>query len=568
MKWIKDEIRDKVDFVIWTGDSARHDNDEQIPRNAEQVTGFNKLMVQKMDEVFGKQNRDEEDDDPNNDYVIPIIPTIGNNDILPHNVMAGGPNTWTRTFARIWRQFIPEAQKHQFEQGGWFYVEVIPNKLAVFSLNTLFFANNNGAVDGCAGPHEPGYAQLEWLRIQLQFMRDRGVKAILTGHHPPIRQAAKTMWDETCWQKYTLWLRQYRDVIVSSHYGHFNYDHFILQRFKDLNKDSKKGRMSYYRNTAIDGDFEAEVSSDYWIELREEWSKLPHPPKSLTRAAIEHEVEIDAAKSKRGNNGDSAKKKRKQYLKKMGGEYAEKFAASFISPSVVPNLFPTIRIYEYNISDLDRHEREQGVPPPAQVADPTYDVDEDRKNAKKERKHKFTIPKPPAKSSPPGPAYSPQALSLLRYTQLYANLTRINSDVHSSLSDLRRPEYVATQTWKEGKHKGGQMHDKDPEPDPKKFKFQVLYDTQDDDIYRLPDLTMPHLVDLARRIGAFQPPKDESAFDDVGDEDRETAAKKKKHRKGGRHAKRNKRNMPWYTFITRAFVHTKPAEEIDQEFGQ
>ncbi|MGG6494848.1 UNVERIFIED_CONTAM: hypothetical protein NY603_18095, partial [Bacteroidetes bacterium 56_B9] len=112
-------------------------------------------------------------------------------------------------------------------------------------LNTLYFFNSNAGVDGCALHGEPGYQQMEWLRVQLQFMRDRGMKAMLTGHVPPVRQDAKTAWDETCWQKYTLWLRQYRDVIVSSHYGHFNYDHFMLQDFKDLEKDTKKGRMQY-----------------------------------------------------------------------------------------------------------------------------------------------------------------------------------------------------------------------------------------------------------------------------------------------------------------------------------
>jgi len=135
--WIRDELKDSIDFVIWTGDSARHDNDEKIPRNVQQVTQLNQLLVDKFYEVFGKDQQ-EPDDDPTNDLVIPVIPTFGNNDILPHNIFERGPNLWTRRYLDIWRNFIPEVQKHSFDQGGWFYVEAIPGHLAVVSLNSLY----------------------------------------------------------------------------------------------------------------------------------------------------------------------------------------------------------------------------------------------------------------------------------------------------------------------------------------------------------------------------------------------------------------------------------------------
>ncbi|KAK5114822.1 hypothetical protein LTR62_001979 [Meristemomyces frigidus] len=590
MQWIHDELKNKIDFVIWTGDSARHDNDEEKPRNTEQVLGLNEFMVQKMFEVFGKHNGDEDDEDPNNDFIIPIVPSFGNNDILPHNVMTRGPNTWTRTYARVWRQFIPEAQKHQFEQGGWFFVEVIPNKLAVFSLNSLFFASNNAAVDGCATSREPGYQQLEWLRIQLQFMRDRGVKAILTAHQPPIRQDAKSLWDETCWQKYALWLRQYRDVIVSSHYGHFNFDHFLLQDFEDLDKDTKNGRMSSLQDEQGGHDFETAVSSDYWLELREQWSELPQPPKSMKLLDVEDDEVDENTTTKKGRSDKKkrAKKERQKYLKQMGGRYAERFSASFVSASVVPNLFPTLRVFEYNISGLDIHQTFglADVPPPAHVSilDDDDDDDDDTEALKKRpQKHKFTIPHPPLASSDPGPAYSPQTLSLLKYTQYFANLTHINNDFHSS-------------KWREGKHSGQKPHNKDHEPQPKKFKFEVLYDTREDEVYKLKDLTMPNLVGLAQRIGKFKPAaaggsgvlveasqrsnvtvNDDSwtaaapsAAAAVADSQARKKEKKDRHdheKKKDKSAKRTRRNLPWYTFMERAFVGTKSAVEVQEEFG-
>jgi len=34
---------------------------------------------------------------------------------------------------------IPQYELHTFERGGYFAVEVVPNKLAVISLNTLYW---------------------------------------------------------------------------------------------------------------------------------------------------------------------------------------------------------------------------------------------------------------------------------------------------------------------------------------------------------------------------------------------------------------------------------------------
>ena len=164
-------------------------NDERFPRSEAQVIGLNKLLVSKFAEVFGKDDN-LDDPDPTNDFTIPIIPTFGNNDILPHNIFQPGPNKWTKLYTSVWKKFIPEEQRHSFERGGWFFVEVIRNRLAVFSLNTLYFFDSNSAVDGCDAKSQPGYEHMEWLRVQLELLRQRGMKAIITGHVPPARTRA------------------------------------------------------------------------------------------------------------------------------------------------------------------------------------------------------------------------------------------------------------------------------------------------------------------------------------------------------------------------------------------
>ena len=593
-----------MDFIIWTGDNARHDSDEEIPRTEEQVTDLNELVVRKFTEVFGKEDNIN-DTDPTNDFTIPIVPTFGNNDIMPHNIFTPGPNKWTRKYGHIWRNFIPEEQRHAFERGGWFSVEVIPNRLAVFSLNTLYFFDSNAAVDGCAARSEPGYEQTEWLRIQLQFLRERGMKAILMGHVAPARTESKQSWDETCWQKYALWMQQYRDVVVGSVYGHMNIDHFILQDFKDISRKALKRGANSVSRMIDDDELSVESAADYLTELRFDWSQIPNPPKeSLAKSSsimnfFDFTKDFIAGKKHKKSDED-------KFLEKIGGEWGERYSLSLVSPSVVPNYFPTLRVMEYNISGLDitlsggLKATNQLPKDEERCASPIedncqHDQSSSRENTiswfdmtKKHRKPKrpnFVMPKPPSKSTPPGPAYSPQTFSWLGYTQYYANLTRIHNDF---LGD--HDKIISDERWHNGKHSG-----KHPKEESKKhheeFAYNVAYDTRNDSVFGLEDLTVRSYLDLAERIGQYKPAKgdrrlqcsntlselpsygkkdvDENQASSSREAGRIAPQKNKKYRKhhGKKHKHRKAVNKVWFTFISRAFVGTKDEEDIHNQFG-
>jgi endopolyphosphatase len=562
-EWIRQNLRDEVDFVIWTGDSARHDNDEDIPRSPKQVIEQNEILVKAFLHAFGKDDNFD-DDDPLNDFVVPIIPSFGNNDVLPHNIMVEGPNEWTTRYLTTWRQFIPEHERHQFHRGGWFTVEVIPNKLAVFSLNTLYFFASNSGVDGCVSKHEPGFEQFEWLRVQLTELRRRGMKAILMGHIPPARTESKTSWEESCWQKYTLWMHSFRDVIVAGLYGHMNIDHFMLQDFDDVKKHVRKG-IEYNEDDGVNDDvrkrnkkskFSITSAQDYLVSLRDTFSRIPKL----------------SAKPK-------SDKKLPDYGK-IGGEFGERYSLTLVAPSVVPNYFPTIRVFSYNISGLE----DLDVPFPGRrepqapgiIDDPNErlelrDVDEESAKKKKKKPHKFHLPVPPSATSLPGPAYSPQSLTLLSYTQYYANLTYINNDFVESRSWINR--------WKPGKH-----HGKPPpkSPKPKEFVFEVEYDTAIDKVYKLKDLTVKNTLDLARRIAGDFGGKEvedeeledvehdsESNSDSDGEHEESKKPKKKKgKKKKKKHGKKpkDKAKHEWYAFVHRAFVGAVEPEDIYDTF--
>lgn len=492
--WIEENLKDKIDFVVWTGDAARHDKDDRFPRTEQEMIDMNELLVDKFVNVFSSSQSK-----PHEKLQIPIVPTIGNNDFMPHNIFKDGPNKWTKHFGSLWHKFVPEEQRHSFAQGGWFYVEVVPGKLAVISLNTMYFFKSNSAVDGCKAKSEPGYEHMEWLRTHLQMLRDKGMKAILIGHVPPARVKSKKSWYGSCWQKYTLWTKQYRDVIVGSMYGHMNLDHFMFQDFHDL-KIGKKSKMSNHTDEDDPAPINISARKKYLRNLKDQWAKLPSPPSSdsnnlLDSDQTEWDLELEESRQK--------------YMKEVGGPWSERYAMSIVSPSVIPNFLPSLRVIEYNISGLEDtmtwFNRAVNIQDTDTLED-TSDLLEDtetpldvvplkKSGSKKKKKHKkkkpkFKIPKPPSPTAPPGPAYSNQPFTWIGYTQYFANLTKINqrdseSEGHSSIWSS-----MWSRIW--GNHE--QDHE---EP----LEYEVEYDTAEPP-YDLEDMTINSYLDLARRIAS------------------------------------------------------------------
>jgi endopolyphosphatase len=252
----------------------------------------------------------------------------------------------------------------------------------------------------------------------------------------------------------------------------------------------------------------------------------------------------------------------------------------------VPNFFPTLRVIEYNITGLDktatwtkaqsldvvqqfdwldkRHERivdnEEGDFKAEDGEESISKKKRGKKDKKKPKNPDLIIPSPPSKRSPPGPAYSPQTLTMLGYTQYFANLTFLNNDHYDA------PDEIDADKWHEGKHKGKNPKTK---PHPKPFQFQVEYDTFSDSIYKLKDLTVRSYIKLAHRIGQYKPEKEDqiddlpgenSADDDEdNDNDNKQIDMKKKHKKK-KHHKQHEKNKVWLRFIRRAFVGTLEEE--------
>ncbi|KAK2466218.1 hypothetical protein APHAL10511_001860 [Amanita phalloides] len=277
-----------IDFVIWTGDNARHDSDQTIPRTQAEIKGMNEAVAKKMKDIFL-------------DRGIPVVPSIGNNDIWPHNIMKPGPNEITDAFSGIWKVFIPKQEQEAFRLGGYFSTEVIPDELAVISLNTIYFYDSNDAVGGCPY-HEhkdPGNLEFNWLEVRLRHYRDRGMQVWLTGHVPP----SPGNYYLECYTRYVDLSLRYQDTILGHLFGHMNVDYFSFLEVTDLEIVSTEAREA--KQVAFKHD-------DLYDTLLEEFSTLPESS----------DINLDD------------------------------YAVINVSPSVVPNPYvPTFRIFSYNVSE-------------------------------------------------------------------------------------------------------------------------------------------------------------------------------------------------------------------------
>ncbi|GMK57666.1 hypothetical protein CspeluHIS016_0405000 [Cutaneotrichosporon spelunceum] len=395
--WLKKEWLEQVDFVVWTGDSARHDIDRFIPRSGKEIFDLNRMMAQRMVETFGKK--------------VPIIPSLGNNDVYPHNIMEPGPNRVTQEFLTIWKHFIPEEYRHVFERGGYFAVEVIPDQLAVISLNTIYFFVSNTAVDGCrARSGEPGDLEMEWLEVQLQSYRDRGMQVHLIGHVAP----HQGLYYDDCYLRYGDLALRYQDTIVGHHYGHQNVDHFFFMDVPELETVSKGV------SAAVNGTRYLEIESqDRLLQPTIDDYSYPGPE-------VRGPHFLESGRFKIFGRKKSALLL--QLLKKSyGGLPAEikykDYAVINVAPSIIPTYQPAARIYSYNISGVTL---DSGVR--LQVEHPTPDDPMDamwkaKKGSCKKPENMYkphcSLKSRPRYASPDSPSRSNRPFTTLGYTQFY-----------------------------------------------------------------------------------------------------------------------------------------------------
>ncbi|KHC46868.1 endopolyphosphatase [Candida albicans P60002] len=506
-KWITDNLIDKIDFIVYTGDSARHDNDREYPRTRQHIFNMNKEISDKFVTLTSESDGQ------------PLIYPVSNNDIMPHNLMDTGPSLQTRELFEAWRPFIPQVQMHTYLMGAYYFQEVIPNQLAVLSLNTMYWFDSNPMVDDCDNKGDPGYKLFEWLGYVLKEMRARNMKVWLCGHVPPNEKN----YDTTCLRKYIAWTHEYRDVIVGGLYGHMNLDHFIpldsVQAYKSIQKDFKDEFKQKSVFSVEDEDDLALEDSNLYKALDENFSDKFFrvtsgvPNNKVTYLETLREELYAPLKGK-----------------KKSGEHFERYSIAHVTASIIPTFNPGMRVWEYNITDLEDKLQQvkfepwdkffAGVERMIEVQSNYVDekdndemnwqemdditIERKKKHKKKNRKKKkdHTFPKPMPENLPLGPAYIEQTFTPERYVQYYADLESINK----------------------GK---------------KEFDYEIEYST-DDSLYGLKALTVEEWIKFGRKLG--EPVKDL----------KNNVNKGKKKKNNGK--KYKKLQQIWNAYLKHAFI--------------
>ncbi len=513
--WILENLKDKIDFIVWTGDNMRHDNDRNLPRSEQQIFEMNEVVANLFVETFGLPS-----DINKNKLSIPIIQSLGNNDVYPHNLFSPGPTLQTRELNRIWRYFIPNEQYHIFDKGAYYFVEVIPNKLAVVSLNTMYLYRSNPLVDFCNDREEPGYQMFAWLGVVLKEFRERGMKCYLSGHVPPVLKN----YDPGCLSRYTLWVHEFRDVVIGGLYGHMNMDHFV----------PNDAVIAYNHVQDTEDSFMVNVDDVSGAETYEE---------ELRVMGIDPDDQIVRIK---GNKVGYMNEVREAVYSKLKSEknsfpFGSRYGITNIHGSVIPNYYPALRVYEYNITDLNADNEEEILEkkqfkPWNEVFDEFYKMQEYENNKEFEESQEYDswgyrTSKTPKKdkSIPPnlidprtsigsvelGPAYIPQLFTPLKYFQYFANLTAINNG---------------------------------------EFDFRYDLEYESDKAYGLKDLTVSQYLKLGRKLG--KPIKQQ--LQEI--ESYEIEGKKKKDK----NTKKDKKLLQlWDDYVRRVFIDS--GYEIDND---
>lgn len=443
IKWMKENLGDKIDFVVWTGDNARHDNDRGFPRTENEIFEMNQHISNLMSDAF---------------LDIPVVPTVGNNDVYPHNMFATGPTLQTREFYKIWNKFIPQSQFHTFLRGAYFFSEVVPDMLAILSVNTMYLFQSNPLVDNCDSRKQPGYHLFVWLGYVLRELRARGMKVWLIGHVPPNTKN----YDISCLRKYILWTHEYRDVIIGGLYGHMNIDHFIpldsVAAYKSAASKFpflKEASADSLQDNAYNSDAISDLSLDDYYDMLDSPILKDAHDSVLNMDNIGSVWPLAGVPNNKVSFMESLRDKVYADIKDedKSGELDDRYSVVHVSASVIPTFNPAIRVWEYNITGLDLlHEKQFQTSRNYQEMTPNitftpwndffdglerliqlnleYDLKSDseslsqNKNFLNTKKDKTFPPKMPS-NLPLGPGYKPQTFTPERYVQYYVDLQAI-----------------------------------------------------------------------------------------------------------------------------------------------
>lgn len=188
---------------MWTGDNARHDNDEPLlPRPLSEILAENAAVANGLASVFP---------------ATPVVPTIGNNDVYPHDapptaaVLSG--------LASAWQPVTTSVMRDSLINGRGFMVRSV-GSMAYISLNTIDLTWGQEC-DG--GSNNTSSLQLVLLEKALASLSESSAAGVIILGHVPV-----SLWHQSCSTRYLAIAQNYSRIIKQHMYGHVHSDQFYL----------------------------------------------------------------------------------------------------------------------------------------------------------------------------------------------------------------------------------------------------------------------------------------------------------------------------------------------------
>ncbi|KAG2203793.1 hypothetical protein INT47_012726 [Mucor saturninus] len=208
--FLKKEIRD-IDFIIYTGDTVRHDRDDDLPRTKKDVIDGHTSVMKYFQSAYDLKHT-------------PYIPTIGNNDAFGHNDVVKNDKIFT-SLKTIWSPLSLNLTQ-AFSSGGYFVQDIVPDKLSVINLNSMYFFEKNSDVADCSSSTSPATVQMKWLESTLKEFKSKGNghQVYMMSHVPPIDDDGSKLYKDSCYSQYLNLLGNYGSIIAGHFNGHTNND--------------------------------------------------------------------------------------------------------------------------------------------------------------------------------------------------------------------------------------------------------------------------------------------------------------------------------------------------------
>ncbi|XP_053566751.1 acid sphingomyelinase-like phosphodiesterase 3a [Bombina bombina] len=213
IEYIRDSPQ-KVDFMIWTGDSPPH-----VP--------VNELSTKLVIDVIGNMTTTIRSLLPD----LLVFPALGNHDYWPQDQFPVSGSEIYSAVADLWKPWLTEEALSTFRRGGY-YSQVFKAKgsshpLRIISLNTNLYYSPNKVTVNITDPAD----QFEWLEYTLQNSRQNNEKVYIIAHVPigylPFARFTTAM-RENYNERLVKIFRNYSDVITGQFYGHTHRDSIMV----------------------------------------------------------------------------------------------------------------------------------------------------------------------------------------------------------------------------------------------------------------------------------------------------------------------------------------------------